>query len=120
MHAAARVDDASMSIAAEAARMCRHENRAEGVKSEGKYRKREESSSMKKRIYHVDEPCERHQFENLAMVCKPWYKPKESQGHSLKFMYNFRADPSLGLGITAIRRIVPVLPAEGSLLKLGY
>jgi hypothetical protein len=105
MHAAARVDDASMSIAAEAARMCRHENRAEGVKSEGKYRKREESSSMKKRIYHVDEPCERHQFENLAMVCKPWYKPKESQGHSLKFMYNFRADPKLGLGLTAIRRI---------------
>ena len=63
MNAAARVDDASMSIAVEATRMCRHENRAKGVKSEGKYRKREESSSMKKRMYHdVDEPsCERHQ-----------------------------------------------------------
>jgi hypothetical protein len=39
------------------------------------------------------------------MVCTPWYKAKESQGHSLKFMYNFRADPKLGLGRIAIRRI---------------
>lgn len=105
MHAEARVDGESMSIAREAARMCGNASRAEGVKSEGKYRKREEASTMKKRVYHVDEPCERHQFENLTMVCTPWYKAKESQGHSLKFMYNFRADPKLGLGRIAIRRI---------------
>jgi hypothetical protein len=105
MHAEARVDGASRSIATEAARMCRDASRAEGVKSEGKYRKREETATMKKRVYHVDEPCERHQFENLSMVCTPWYKAKESQGHSLKFMYNFRADPRLGLGRIAIRRI---------------
>ena len=106
MHAKARVDGVSMSIASrEAAQMCGNESRAEGVKSKGKYRKREESSTMKKRVYHVDKPCERHQFENLVMVCTPWYKAKESQGHSLKFMYNFRADPKLGLGRIAIRRI---------------
>jgi hypothetical protein len=85
--------------------MCGNESRAEGVKSEGKYHKREEYSTMKKRVYHVDEPCKHHQFENLTMVCTPWYKAKESQGHSLKFMCNFRADPKLGLGGIAIRRI---------------
>jgi hypothetical protein len=47
MHAAARVDSASMHIATKAAQMCRNENRTEGVKSKGKYHKCEEPSTMK-------------------------------------------------------------------------
>ena len=77
MHAEARVDGKSMSIAKEAAQMCGDESRAEGVKSKGKYRKREESSTMKKRVYHVDKPCEHHQFENLTMVCTPGTRQKK-------------------------------------------
>jgi hypothetical protein len=102
MHHVARVDGASMSIVAKAAQMCRNKNWTEGVKSEGKYRKQEESSSMKKYVYHVDESCEHHQFKNVSMVCKLWYKAKESQCHSLKCIFNFSSNPKLGMGWTEI------------------
>jgi hypothetical protein len=42
---------------------------------------------------------------NLSMVCKLWYKTKESQGQSLKSMYNFRVHLKLGLGWIVIQRM---------------
>jgi hypothetical protein len=102
----AMVENASKSIAKEAARLCRNENRIHGVKSEGKYRKREESASMKQRFYWEDGEFEiTSSFDNLTMVCKPWYKPKDRKNNGISSMYNFRADPKLGLGRIAIRRI---------------
>jgi hypothetical protein len=102
----AMVETSSKSIAKEAARLCRNENRIRGVKSEGKYRKREESASMKQRFYWEDGEFEAtSSFDNLAMVCKPWFKTKDRKNNGISSMYNFRADPKLGLGKIAIRRI---------------
>jgi hypothetical protein len=101
--AEAMVEGVSKSIAEEAARLCSDATRIEGVKSEGKYLKRETNASMKKRLYHVhDEDSTEH--VNLSMKCKPFLKGKET-GNGLKSMYNLRADPDLGLGRVAVRRI---------------
>jgi hypothetical protein len=99
----AMVEGVSKSIAEEAARLCSNMARTEGVKSEGKYLKRETNASMKKRHYHVhDQDSTEH--INLSMKCQPFLTGSQT-GNGLKSMYNIRADPDLGLGRVALRRI---------------
>jgi hypothetical protein len=99
----AMVEGVSKSIAEEAARLCSDMTRMEGVKSEGKYQKREASAAMKKRHYHVhDENSTEH--VNLNMKCQPFLAVSQTS-NGLKAMYNIRADPDLGLGRVAVRRI---------------
>jgi hypothetical protein len=101
--AEAMVEGVSKSIAGKAAHLCSDATHIEGVKSEGKYLKREMNASMKKRLYHVhDEDSTEH--VNLSMKCKPFLKGKET-GYGLKSMYNLRADPDLGFGRVAVQRI---------------
>ena len=100
----AMVEDRSKSIAEEAARLCSDGTRIEGVKSEGKYSKRETNAAMKKRHYHVhDENSTEH--VNINMKCQPFLAPSSQTCNGLKAMYNIRADPDLGLGKVAVRRI---------------
>ena len=100
----AMVEGVSKSIAHEAARLCSDMARVEGVKSEGKYQKRETNASMKKRHYHVHE-IDSTEHLNLQMTCKPFLTGRNQTGNGLKSMYNIRADPDLGLGRVAVRRI---------------
>ena len=69
MHAEAYIGNREVSIAKEAARLCREETRLEGVKSEAKYKKRE-GHSMNFRQYWVDEgPTE---FVNMVKMVQPF------------------------------------------------
>jgi hypothetical protein len=99
----AMVEGLSKSIAAEAARLCSDTTRIEGVKSEGKYQKREKGAAMKKRHYHVHEENSTEHV-NLNMKCQPFLTLSQTC-NGLKAMYNIRADPDLGLGRVAVRRI---------------
>jgi hypothetical protein len=83
--------------------MCSDMTRIEGVKSEGKYQKREASAAMKKRQYHVHEENSTEHI-NLNMKCQPFLTSNETC-NGLKAMYNIRADPDLGLGRVLVRRI---------------
>jgi hypothetical protein len=101
MSAAAMVEGSLSSIAEESARLCSVQSRSEGVKSENKYKKREAASVMKRRRYHVlkEEDIE---FADLEMSFVTWTKEKYS---SIGAMYNLRADPELGVGRIALRKI---------------
>jgi hypothetical protein len=99
----AMVEGVSKSIAAEAARLCSDITRIKGVKSKGKYQKRETNAAMKKRYYHVHEQDSTEHI-NVSMKCLPFIKGNET-ANGLKAMYNLRADPDLGLGRVAVQRI---------------
>jgi hypothetical protein len=99
------VEGLSKSIADEAARLCSNVTRIEGVKSEGKYKKKRETNvSMKSRHYHVHKE-NATEYVNLSMPCKPFQTGRNHTGNGPKSMYNIWADPDLGLGRVAVRRI---------------
>lgn len=95
------VEGVSKSLTVECARLCSLKSRKEGVKSEGKYAKREAAAQMRERHYHVCSESEAT-FSNLKMLVKGL---KKGTKNGLLSMYNIRADPSLGLGKVAVRRI---------------
>jgi hypothetical protein len=101
MSAAAMVEGNFTSIAEECARLCSAKSRAQGVKSDSKYKKREAAAVMKTRTYHVlkEEDIE---FASLEMSFVRWTTEPRS---SIGAMYNIRADPKLGVGKIAVRRI---------------
>jgi hypothetical protein len=96
-----QVEGVSKSIAHEAAHLCSDMACVEGVKSEGKYQKRETNAFMKKRHYHVHEQDSTEHI-NLSMTCKPFLTGRNQTGNGLKSMYNIRADPDLGLRRVAV------------------
>jgi hypothetical protein len=55
MSAESMVEGPSKNLAVECARLCSDKARSSGVKSEGKYRKRESEAKMKERHYHVQD-----------------------------------------------------------------
>jgi hypothetical protein len=114
----AMVEGVSKSIAAEAARLCSDITRIEGVKSKGKYQKRETNAAMKKRYYHVHEQdCTEH--INVSMKCLLFIKGNET-ANGLKAMYNLWADPDLGLGRVSVRRICCACEACRHQSKLNW
>jgi hypothetical protein len=69
--------------------------RSTGVKSEGKYRKRESEAQMKQRRYHVQDSSD---VSFLAILMKLTGFPASKMARSgLQLMYNIRADPDLGM-----------------------
>jgi hypothetical protein len=102
MAAYSMVEGASNSLARECARLCSNASRSAGVKSEGKYAKRESNATMKMRNYHITE---------LKDVCFPDLKMKavmeneRGTRNGISSMYNIRSDPDLGLGRVAVRRV---------------
>ena len=89
------------SIAEEWARLCSAQIRAQGVKSDSKYKKREAAAVMKTRKYHVlkEEDIE---FASFEMSFVRWTTESRS---SIGALYNILAEPKLGVGKIAVRLI---------------
>jgi hypothetical protein len=101
MSAASMVEGTSFSLAQECARLCSDASRVAGVKSEGKYAKRENAAPMKRRTYHVQDPKD-VLHGGIKMKLEGF---KTGKRNGISSMYNIRADPALGIGRLAIRRI---------------
>jgi hypothetical protein len=95
-------EGAAISVAEEAARLCRIDARSEGAKSDRKYQKREEASTVKKRHYHVRvQNAKLH--DRLRMKMVGW--TTDITHGDLLAHYHLHADPDLGAGQVALRRI---------------
>jgi hypothetical protein len=91
---------ASKSLAVECARLCLDKARSNGVKSEGKYRKRESEAKIKQRHYHVQDSSN-VSFSEMSMKLTGF--PAIKMTHSgLQSMYNIQAGPDLGMGKIAL------------------
>jgi hypothetical protein len=102
MSACSMVEEEGKSLAKECAQLCSDTSRVAGVKSDAKYAKREASAALKIRNYHVQKG-EDVQFEGIKMEAQI---PKSKHTYNgLTVMYNLRADPDLGVGRIALRRI---------------
>ena len=92
-------ETASKSLAVEAQRLLSLDSRIQGVKGDKKHAKRESDSILKQRHYHVQDP-DNVEFANWK------FKPVDlPEGIGVMQCYNIRADPDLGLGKIALRRI---------------
>jgi hypothetical protein len=101
MEAHSMTETASLSLAEECARLCSRRERAEGVKGDVKLKKREEKAKMKNRTYHVHKETD-VRFSKLSMK----RQGLDAGTHNgLLAHYHMRADPKLGLGKAALRRI---------------
>jgi hypothetical protein len=92
-------ETASKSLAIEAQRLLSLDSRIQGVKGDSKHAKREANATLKHRHYHVQDPDD---VEFLNLKFKPVDLP---DGIGVMQCYNIRADPDLGLGQIALRRI---------------
>ena len=97
------VEGTSKSLAVECARLCSDKARSSGVKSKGKYRKWESEAKMKQRHYHVQD-ISHISFSEISMKLTGFPASKMTRS-GLRSMYNIRADPDLGMGKIALRRI---------------
>lgn len=93
------VETASKSLADECARLCLLDSRLQGVKGDMKHAKREASAKLKMRHYHVQNPDD-VKYKHIGFVAE-----KLTAGVLMMDCYNIRADPGLGLGVVALRRI---------------
>jgi hypothetical protein len=118
MSAHAMAGDALTSFAEECARICSTRERAEGVKSEIKSKKREDSSRMKARFYHVENQS-LVRFGSVKMKAVGFESSRGETRNGISAMYNFRADPDLGMHRIAVRRIpCACLPCIAQLERL--
>ena len=92
-----------VSIAEEAARLCRVE-REEGSKGDRKYRKREAQATIKRRFYHVRKEVEDTVHSELKMKLTSTSLPKTPNSGLLSH-YHIHCDPDLGVNRQALRRI---------------
>jgi hypothetical protein len=101
MEAASMIErgNASKSLAEECARLCRDPSRQHGVKGYKKHAKREANATMKERTYHVQDPAD-VKYKNLKIQAD-----KMPKGIGLMECHHIRAEPELGLGVVAMRRI---------------
>lgn len=96
-------EDEKMSFAHECLRLCSHPDRLTGVKGQTKHAKREAAAKLLCRCYYtmsMDDVL----FSSLCMgVAK---NPSlEGTHNGIRGRYNIRADPDLGLGRAALRRV---------------
>ena len=94
--------DSSLSFAEECARLCALEDRKFGVLSTPQYSNR--NHKLNERFYHVQDP-NTVQFLGISKSTKGWLSTRSQNGNGIRHHYNFRADPVLGLGLVAARRI---------------
>jgi hypothetical protein len=104
MAAHAMAEGAMSSFAAECVRICSTRERAEGVKSEVKSKKREAQAKMKSRHYHIQDP-NMVRFGSVKMQATGFPSVRGETRNGMAAMYNFRADPDLGMRAVAARRI---------------
>ena len=105
------IGDKQKSFAEQAKKLCEDEDRKDGVKSAGpKRQKRMQNKKINKRHYFVTHADEvQYSSVNMNTIILPSSKkkidgktPKQS---GILTRYNFRADPRLGVGKIAVRRI---------------
>ena len=101
MSSATMIEGAEKSFAKECLRLCSNPNRKTGVKSEKKSAKREANAKLKERFYHLQEYDE-VKYNNKQVALEGF---KNGPREGISSMYNIRADPDLGFGKAAIRRI---------------
>ena len=99
----AMTENSTLSFAQECARLCSQSNRKYGVLNSEAYKKRK--LKLSERFYYVQDP-DKVRYSNLCKRTKGWKKQVHNQkGNGIQYHYNFRADPVLGLGYIAVRRI---------------
>ena len=94
--------ESTLSFAEECARLCGQEDRKFGVLSTPAYHSR--NQKLNERYYHVQDP-KKVQYGNLSKRTKGWINIKSQKCDGIRHHYNFRADPALGHGFIAARRI---------------
>ena len=90
------------SLEEECKRLCEIGGRENNVKENNKYKKHESKKKLKKRFYYVQNKHDVMMTDLKKKVVG--MRKKKLIGKSA--MYNFRADPNLGIGKIAIRRIL--------------
>ena len=101
MSSATMIEGAEKSFARECIRLCSNPERKNGVKSDKKSVKRESSAKLKERFYHLQEH-EEVKYKGKKVALEGF---KDGPREGISSMYNIRADPDLGFGKVAIRRI---------------
>jgi hypothetical protein len=100
----AMANGVSKSLAVECARLLSDATRHQGVKSQGKYAKREAIAVMTQRHYHVQQQ-EDVLFGGMKMELHGLDSVRGQTHNGLMAHYNIRADPKLGVGRVALRRV---------------
>jgi len=95
------IEDAMYSFAAECVCLCSNPDRATGAKSYAKHKIRESAAKMTKRVYHLDSENDKSFFGLEKKVVGL----ESGRNNGIRAHYNARADPNLGVGIIAVRRI---------------
>ena len=90
------------SFAKECIRICSLPCRENGVKTSSKSNKREQSAKMLSRQYHYQDK-ETVEYNGIQKETVGFIKSKKK--HGLNSHYHIRADPMLGVGYVAVRRI---------------
>ena len=106
--------ESTLSFAEECARLCGQDDRKCGVLSTPAYQSR--NRKLNERYYHVQDPNDM-QYCHLSKATKGWINVRSQNCNGIRRHYNFRADPSLGHGCIAARRIPCMCVACVSQLK---
>ena len=93
MSAESMVEGTSKSLAVECARLCSDKARSSGVKSEGKYRKRESEAKMKQRHYHVQDISDISFFGNFDETYGVPGEQDDSQRIAIDVQHSSRSRP---------------------------
>ena len=86
--------DTTHSFAEECARLCSLDKRKDSFLNK----------KLSKRFYHVHRSDD-IKYSSINKTTKGWKKNTKEKGNGIQHHYNFRADPILGLGKIAVRRI---------------
>jgi hypothetical protein len=102
MRAHAMVENENFSMAGECYRLLSNQERVDGVASDMKHVKRESEKKVQSRMYFL----QKHEdVEHDNLKCTGKLKSGPGKRNGLRNMYNIRADPDLGVGYSAVRRI---------------
>ena len=96
----AMTEGASRSFAEECARLCSQNRRKYGSLSSIASKK----LKLSERHYYVQDP-NKVRYCTLSIGTKGWNKCSGQMGNGIQHHYNFRADPDIGVGFIAVRRI---------------
>ena len=96
------IEDSNLTFAQECVRLCSLENRKHGVHHSSKHSNN--SLKLSERIYHFQDPSD-IRFIAISKGTKGWMTKGEQKGNGIQHHYNFCADPALGHGYIAARRI---------------
>jgi hypothetical protein len=111
-------EGAAVLIAEEAAQLCQIDTQAEGAKSNRKYRKREEGSTVKQRDYHVSQ-LDAKLYDGLQMKLVGLTSNGKRSG--ILSHYHLHVNPDLGAAqIACTSFLVVATPARNCVGKHGF